>query len=212
MKKSQSSEYFSRLEKFLGINEEGNITISPILIKNGSYQTYDGIFTYSVLDFGEFKDTGYRILGLIDNDELILIGIGYYNISGTTSDNFDIYGVSMVNNDFEYIHLDNSEYGSEPIYQSVAFMEHTQSKLYTHRLTLTADKSYTLIYESTNNLNVSSIADLRTITNVKATSDNVILPVCLTDLSGTAALQITTTLCKVGTANVTAVSDKVTTL
>lgn len=74
----------------------------------------------------------------------------------------------------------------------------TQPKLFTHTLTLTADKSYTLIYSSTNNLNVASVADLRTIMNVTPTNGNVILPVCATDL------------CKIGTANVTAVSDKVT--
>lgn len=228
MKKSQSSDYINGLEKTLGIDKEGNVSVgknlkidgttklngglTPILIKDGEYQTDDGTFTYSVLDFGEFKDTGNNILGLIINDEFELIGIGSYKISGTTSDSFGIYGVSMVNNNFEYIHLDNSEIGSGPIYERVAFMESTQPKLYTHTITLTSDKSYTLIYSSTNNLKVKSVSELRTIMNVTATSDNVILPVCASDLSGTAVLQVTTALCKIGTANVTAVTDKITTL
>ena len=87
-----------------------------------------------------------------------------------------------------------------------------QAQLYTHTLTLTADKSYTLIYQSSSQFTVDSIVALRTMLNVTATSDNVILPVCATDLSGTAVLQVTTALCKIGTANVTAVSDNVTAL
>lgn len=85
----------------------------------------------------------------------------------------------------------------------------TQTKLYTHTLTLTADKSYTLVYQSTNQLKAASPADLRTIMNVASATDNVILPVCLTDLTGTAVLQVTTSVCKIGTADVTAVSDSV---
>ena len=79
-------------------------------------------------------------------------------------------------------------------------------------MTLTADKSYTLIYQSTIDLAVNSIATLRGIMNVTTISDNVILPVCASDLNNTAVLQVTTSLCKIGTANVTAISDKVTTL
>lgn len=85
-----------------------------------------------------------------------------------------------------------------------------QEKLYTHTLTLTADKSYTLIYPSTSNLKADSVADLRTIMKVSSTNDNVILPLCATDLTGTAVLQVTTALCKIGTTNVTAVTDNVT--
>ena len=103
-----------------------------------------------------------------------------------------------------------SSFDNTSSYDSPALNSKTQDKIYIHTLTLTADKSYTLVYESTNNLNVESIADLKTTMNVMTTSDNVILPVCATDLSGTAVLQVTTALCKIGTANVTAVSDKVT--
>ena len=107
---------------------------------------------------------------------------------------------------------DKFSFDNTSSYDSPALNSKTQDKIYIHTLTLTADKSYTLVYESTNNLNVESIADLKTIMNVMTTSDNVILPVCATDLSGIAILQITTALCKIGTANVTTVTDKVTTL
>ena len=84
-----------------------------------------------------------------------------------------------------------------------------QPKLYPHTLTLTADKSYTLVYQSTDKTEVISVEKLRTIMNVALATDNVILPVCATDLSGTAVLQVTTSVCKIGTADVTAVSDSV---
>lgn len=84
-----------------------------------------------------------------------------------------------------------------------------QTKLYPHTLTLTADKSYTLVYQSTDKTEVISVEKLRTIMNVASATDNVILPVCATDLSGTAVLQVTTSVCKIGTADVTAVSDSV---
>ena len=184
--------------------------LSPILIKNGKYQTPEGIFTYSVLDFGEFKDTGSSILGLIIDGEFELIGIGDYNISGTASDNFDIYGVSMVNSDFERIHLDDGEVGSEPIYESVAFIRDTQSKLYRHKLRL--NNLYILMYDSTSNLNVGSVADLRTIMKISSNSDSQILPVCTEDGTAMAPLAVTIHYCKVDGSDVTTVSDTVTTL
>ena len=103
-----------------------------------------------------------------------------------------------------------SSFNNTSSYNSPALKNETQSKIYVHTLTLTADKSYTLIYYSTVNSNVGSVTDLRAIMNISSASDSAILPICATDLSGTAALQITTTLCKVGTANVTAVADIVT--
>lgn len=176
------------VNKGLTVKDNGDVTVSrnlevggttkfnggikPILIKNSEYQTPEGIFSYKILDFGELVDSG-RILGLINNDELELIGIGDYNISGTTNDYFEIYGVSMVNNDFEYVHLDNSEIGSEPIYETVAFMERTQSKLYRHIIKLgggTLPDTYYgyIVYISTSNLTVASIQDLTTLTKAKA--------------------------------------------
>lgn len=93
------------------------------------------------------------------------------------------------------------------------YLSSKQDKLTLHNLTLTANsKTYNITLQSTNNIKVDSIADLRTILNIKATTDSLITPVCASDLTSTACLQITTALCKIGADNVTAVSDKVTTL
>ena len=88
-----------------------------------------------------------------------------------------------------------------------------QGKIYTHTLTLTAGtNNYVLMYDCTDNNAANNIQGLRTIMKVTSASDSVIMPVVNnTDLS-TAGLQVTTSVCKIGTANVTAVSDKVSAL
>ena len=106
------------------------------------------------------------------------------------------------------IHFEIDEYLSDS-----TFVLSSDLIEYTHFLTLTAGSTnYVLMYDCATNLVVDSLEDLRTIMKVSSTSDNVILPVVNpTDLS-TAGLQVTTSLCKIGNANVTAVTDKVTAL
>ena len=229
MKKSQSSDYFNRLEKFLAIDEEGNITAGKNLEADGTIRAINGFkpvatyqFTatvdgeqvnYSLADYGQYQDQLEHILGVRDADgNYSIIGFGIFLIQNQKLEYVYLIGYSGLDGDSEILSFSSNNNNILEI-SSVAPLNIVQPQIYIHTLTLTADsKSYTLLYQSTNNLKVGSIADLRTITNVKATSDNIILPVCLTDLSGTAALQITTTLCKVGAANVNTVSDKVTTL
>lgn len=94
----------------------------------------------------------------------------------------------------------------------IAKADNVQAKLYRHKITLTAGTTdYVLTYDCSNNTAADSLQVLRTIMNIRSASDSVILPVVNpTDLS-TAGLQVTTTLCKIGAENVTAVADKVTT-
>ena len=98
-------------------------------------------------------------------------------------------------------------------YNSVEYAEKktTQPLLYTHSLTLTTGTTnYVLMYDCTDGNAANNIQGLKTIMKVTSTNDNVIIPVVNpTDLS-TAGLQVTTSLCKIGNANVTAVTDKVT--
>lgn len=83
-------------------------------------------------------------------------------------------------------------------------------KLYTHIITLTAGtNNYNLRYDCSDPTPASNIEDLKLLMNISSPNDSVILPVVNpTDLS-TAGLQVTTSLCKIGTANVTTVTDKV---
>lgn len=136
------------------------------------------------------------------------IAIGAYKLNAGKVSTYTIISVDGPYDQEAYIYYKDE--GADEVSYVLANGDNTQSRLFSHTLTLTADKSYTLICQSSIDSHINSISGLRSILNVAATSDNVILPVCATDLSGIAVLQVTTSLCKIGTANVTAVTDKVT--
>ena len=85
-----------------------------------------------------------------------------------------------------------------------------QAKLYRHKITLNG--IYVLMYNSTSNLSVGSVTDLRTIMKIKSESNEEILPVCASDATSMVTLVVTTSLCQVDGSDVTTVSDTVTTL
>ena len=94
---------------------------------------------------------------------------------------------------------------------STAYLtQENQPKLYRHKLRL--NNLYVLMYDSTSNLNVGSVDDLRTIMKIKSNSDSQVLPVCTDDGTPMAPLAITIHYCKVNGTDVTTVSDTVTTL
>lgn len=221
MKKSQSSDYMTRLEKTLAIGEDGNITAGKNLEIDGTTKLNSGFEPIHIYNLPD----GYKLFVLfeeLDEENNGFIGIGFIQTDDNTKDicffsysltNGAISDLSTINGSGNVVTLSNSNLDiNDFVLRNLYAQQYYQGKLFTHTLTLTADKSYTLVYQSTQNLDVNSIARLRTIMNITATTGNVILPVCATDLSGTAVLQVTTSLCKVGAANVTAVSDKVTTL
>ena len=147
-------------------------------------------------------DGGFVGFGYIDDNE----GTLYPTLFNYISDNDIVtvfYGVAngMM---FELT-------GDQLLQYNLSTSDKTQLKLYTHILTLTAGtNNYVLMYDCSNLTSANSIQALKTLMNINSTSDSVILPVVNpVDLS-TAGLQVTSSLCKIGTANVTAVSDMVT--
>lgn len=93
---------------------------------------------------------------------------------------------------------------------SIPLSYKTQGILYRHTLTLTAsDKTYILVYDSTSNLNADSVADLRTIMKISSTHESEVLPLCPSDMTSTACLKVTASVCQIGTNNVTTVTDVV---
>ena len=203
MKKSQSSDYFSGLMQSLGVEKEGNLTIKP----TAEYRFATG----KLRNYGTFEGhEDIQIIGLEDDEgNYNCIGLGYFTLENQKVTALSMTGFDYNNDDILYYSLNDNGTIESLWYAKNA---NIQQQLYTHTLTLTADKSYTLAYESTYTLNISSFDDLRNMMNVHSASDNVILPVCATDLSTTAVLQVTKSLCKIGNANVTAVTDKVTAL
>ena len=226
MKKSQSSDYFNKLEKTLAIDDEGNATFAKSVLADGTIGGNSGLkvlHEYNFNDGGDICKLGvffetylslidcYNFIGYLTNSdgEKQLCCGQYFIENGQLKDIYAwyFYDTQQIPTIQSWSSFDNTS-----TYESPATEEKTQRKIYVHTLTLTADKSYTLTYYSSVDSNVDSLAYLRAIMHISSTNDNVILPVCASDLSGTAVLQVTTALCKIGTANVTAISDKVTTL
>ena len=158
-------------------------------------------------NYGSFSSRGNALINLYDYDgNTSIYGIGYYNISNQIIRSIDILGFNTYDQCYEEVYYD----GEKITIKTLAYDEDVQNKLFTHTLTLTAGTTnYILMYNCSNNATANSIQELRTLMNISSASDSVILPVVnSTDLS-TAGLQVTTSLCKIGAENVTAVTDKV---
>ena len=219
------SEMLEKLKKNVGFKNDGSVEIAKNLEIDGKLKLNSGfepIHTYSL----EGADTTIEIYteNLLSTNQ----GISTYIFIGKLYDEiiigryqydtaFRTLGAMGIN----YLEYDSIvyyayDYNSSISIKSFAIYEDLntkQDKLTLHSLTLTANsKTYNITLQSTNNLKVDSIADLRTILNINATTDSLITPVCASDLTSTACLQVTTALCKIGADNVTAVSDKVTAL
>ena len=202
------------------VDENGNLEVDGATKLSGGLEV---IHEYNFNDSGEICKLGvffeaylslvnaYNFIGYLTNsDGEKQLCFGQYSIKNGHLENinawyfYDTQGKPAIQT---WSSSENVSYYDYP-----ALENNTQEKIYVHTLTLTADKSYNLTYYSTRNSSVDSIAGLRVIMHISLASDSAILPVCATDLSGTAVLQVTTALCKIGTANVTTVSDNVTTL
>ena len=82
MKKSQSSDYFNRLEKSLGVDKEGNLTAGKNLEVEGTTKLIDGftfIHTYPVSSTQNINIMFEKLLN----------GSGYYGFVGTLIDDLN---------------------------------------------------------------------------------------------------------------------------
>lgn len=209
----------TRLEKTLAIDDVGNATFAKNLLADGTIGGYSGlkpIHTYFINDRDDTQiqvdiyletfnsSTGYHsFLGRYKYDDFQLC-LGSYKLSQDGK----ISELNVLNfYDTPVPQVTTLTSGEDFEFSEIAYKLQTQKKLYKHNLKLTADgKIYTLFYLSTSSIYAASIADLRKVLGIAPGNDS-ILPVCADDLSGTAVLQVTTNLCKIGAANVTAVSD-----
>ena len=206
--------------EIIHVDENGNLEVDGATKLSGGLEPIHE-YTFNddgaICKLGVFFETylsfinSYNFIGYIaDSDGAITLCFGQYSIENGQLKN--IYALYFFDTQEKPNIQTWSSSENASHYDYLALENNTQEKIYVHTLTLIADKSYTLTYYSTNNSIVNSVANLRQIMHISLASDSAILPVCATDLSGTAGLQVTTALCKIGTANVTAVSDKVTTL
>ena len=204
-------------------DENGNAVIGKNLEVDGTAKLNGGIdyiqqyeFTdntesiWYLQDYGSFSSSGNALINLFDEEgNTFIYGIGYYGISNQIITSIDILGFNTYDQCYEEVNYD----GVKITIKTVAYDEDVQGKLFTHTLTLTAGTTnYILMYNCSNNASANNIQALRTLMNITSASDSVILPVVNSADLSIAGLQVTTNICKIGTTNVTAVTDKVTNL
>lgn len=219
------SEMLEKLKKNVGFKDDGSVEIAKNLEVDGKLKLNSGF--EPIHDYVLSDEDSTELVIYVENLIATQNNVSTYNFIGEINGDLIIGRYSYTSQVQEFVATSATVgdyngvilyefYGQDIIADTCALsseLDTKQNKLTLHNLTLTANaKTYNITLQSTNNLPVDSIADLRTILNIKATTDSLITPVCASDLTSTACLQITTALCKIGADNVTAVSDKVTTL
>ena len=241
MKRMIDSELIEALGTDIKFDETGNVIVGKNLEVNGTTKLSDGIkpiHTYKWSLTQEGMQWDYTLESLYETQEgslgyTIFNGylrihvkevsvsqdyaiIGEYNgfggqineLSGITFGGYPVTSITE-GTDLELFSYNSTT--NTATFTKYALTDKTQSKLYRHRLRL--NNLYILMYDSTSNLNVGSVDDLRTIMKISSTSSNEeILPVCTEDGTAMAPLAVTIHYCKVNGTDVTAVSDTVTSI
>lgn len=184
---------------------DGNVDVTGTTKLNGGLEpihTYkiDGVTTLYVyfehMQYGNFIGYGW----------IINIGTPRPCIFHYALEDGKVIRFSGLSDDIIYEYNSNSNLTKT---FTIAEKEACQPKLYRHKITLNG--IYVLMYNSTSNLKVNSVANLRTIMKISSTSEE-ILPVCVSDATAMVTLVVTNSLCQVDGVDVTTVSDVVTAL
>lgn len=161
----------------------------------GNFRGY-GLFKagegYAVGLYDDDKDSGLELFhGFITDEE---------NYVSFVSGDVDTSTGGMSEDATSY-YLNDLLYDIEASYSKARFI---------HRITVTTSAgSYKFSYRSDSDVNCGSVADLRTVMHISASGDEEAIACCKSDWTATGCFHITTALCQVGSANVTAVSDEV---
>ena len=233
------SELIEGLSTDIKFDGTGNVIVGKNLEVDGTTKLNSGlepIHTYStpVIDgqsydidvyiekYNNQSDT-YSFMGILryrnpvyDNSSYLVIGS--YGLSfdpskeGMISDLYACgYEDFRINNSgggklLEFKYIESLNYLGSTTYLT---KEAGQSKLYKHKIIL--NDLYVLMYNSTSNLNVASVDNLRTIMKISSESED-ILPVCASDGTAMVTLIVNDSSCQVDGTDVTTVSDTVTAL
>ena len=230
MKRMVDSELINSLGNDIKFDERGNVTVGKNLEVGGSVFTLNGK-KWGIMPVIKINvDGNYVNEGFILSDALPSVEQGLINVSGIwySADRNDTIGLCPAKTNFPKksgkTHIENGILYVDvtdidallELFPYIATqldlpdLSELQSQLYRHRLRL--NNLYVLMYDSTSNLNVGSVDDLRTIMKVSSNSNSQILPVCTEDGTAMAPLAVTIHYCKVDGTDVTTVSDVVTAL
>lgn len=190
--------------------------LTPIATYNADITQNGHVVSIIMHDYGEIKNiqdsTKRHLLSLYRSDNGVFIyGLGFYSLSGQKLQVARIVGYGPEFGEAINVNLIvPANQLTEYTYATTNSVNNKQDRLYIHTLTLTAsDKTYILAYDSSSNLNADSVADLRTIMKISSSHDSEVLPLCSSDMTSTACLKVTASVCQIGTNNVTAVADVV---
>lgn len=186
MKKSQSSDYFNRLEKGLGIDEEGNVSVGKNLEADGNIFTLNGkqwgiMPVIRINVSGNYVEEGFilsDVLPFTDEGDSITVSGIWYN-----SDRSDSIGLcpaktnfpkksnkTRIENGILYVDVTDIDSLLELFPYIVTQLDlpdlsEFQGRLYRHVITLVSDSMYggSIVYITTSNLKVEGLQDLTTL-------------------------------------------------
>lgn len=230
MKRMVDSELINSLGTDIKFDEVGNVTVGKNLEVGGNVFTLNGK-KWGIMPVIKINVSGnYANEGFILSDALPSVEEGLINVSGIwySADRNDTIGLcpaktnfpkksnkTRIENGILYVDVTDIDTLLE-LFPYIATqldlpdLSELQSQLYRHKLRL--NNLYILMYDSTSNVNVGSVDDLRTIMKISSNSDSQVLPVCTDDGTAMAPLAVSIHYCKVDGSDVTTVSDTVTTL
>lgn len=216
--------------EIINVDENGNAVIGKNLEVGGNVFTLNGK-QWGIMPVIKINVSGnYAEEGFILSDALPSVEEGLINVSGIwySADRNDVIGLCPAKTNFPK-KSDKTRIENGILYVDVTDIDillglfpyivteldlpdlsEYQAKLYKH--TMMINELYMLSYNSTSNLEVNSITNLRTIMKISSEGDQEILPVCTSDATAIAALVVTTNLCQVDGSDVTHISDNVTAL
>ena len=230
MKRMVDSELINSLGTDIKFDEVGNVTVGKNLEVGGNVFTLNGK-KWGIMPVIKINVSGnYANEGFILSDALPSVEEGLINVSGIwySADRNDTIGLcpaktnfpkksnkTRIENGILYVDVTDIDTLLELFPYIVTQLDlpdlsELQSQLYRHKITL--NNLYVLMYNSTSNLKVGSVADLRTIMKISSASNEEILPVCASDATAMVTLVVTNSSCQVDGVDVTTVSDTVTTL
>ena len=229
MKRMVDSELINSLGNDIKFDEKGNVTLGRNLEVGGKVFTLNGK-QWGIMPVIKIVRGDYINEGFILSDALPSVEGGLISVSGIwySADRNDTIGLCPAKTNFPkksgQTHIENGS-----LYVDVTDMDallelfpyivtqldlpdlsELQGQLYRHKLRL--NNLYRLTYDSTSNLNVGSVDNLRTIMKISSNSDSEVLPVCTDDGTAMAPLAVTAHYCKVDGNDVTTISDTVTPL
>ena len=179
-------------------SSRSNIGVYDIDIFRGASSNFlgYGLFKagegYAVGLYEDDKDAGFALFyGLITDEERyvsFVAGDVDFSTGGMSEDSISYFLNDLLSD------IDAS-------YSKARFIHHITAT--------TSAGAYKFSYRSNSNVNCGSVSDLRTVMHISASGDEEAIACCKSDWTATGCFHITTSICQVGSANVTAVSDKV---